>query len=148
MRFLSVAYMEQRFPAHMPKQGGAYNVFAPSNGNFGSGTVHRPSSTTDSSRIETAIDSVETWFVRQIPIFGRATPSLLPLDLKEALADIVFAKLFNIEGKTKDDMQRSIQARDLILAVAPSYDGATVEGGQIVLSEDAPLVGLAFGWDS
>lgn len=136
MKFLSVAYMERRYP-----------------GRFGSAVKPAyidsvgSSSPPPEDRLKMAIEEAETWLVAQIPVFGKAKPETLPEHLKAAIADIACDSMFDTQGKDAERENSNAQkGRELIMSAAPSYEGAKIVSGKIVLNPDAEMVPIQRTW--
>ena len=136
MKFLTVAYMQKRFP-----------------GRFGSAVKPAyidsvgSSSPPPEGRLKMAIEEAEAWLMAQIPVFGKAKPETLPEHLRCALADIACDSMFDTQGKDSERENSNAQkGRELILSAAPSYEGAKIVSGKIVMNPDAAMIPVQRGW--
>ena len=136
MKFLTLAYMQRRFP-----------------GRFGSAVKPAYIDSVGSSnpppegRLKMAIEEAEAWLVAQIPVFGKAKPETLPEHLRAALADIACDSMFDTQAKDADRENSNAQkGRELILSTAPSYEGAKIVSNKIALNPDAAMVPVQRGW--
>lgn len=136
MKFLTVAYMQKRFP-----------------GRFGSAVKPAyidsvgSSSPPPEERLKMAIEEAETWLVAQIPVFGKAKAETPPEHLKAAIADIACDSMFDTQGKDAERENSNAQkGRELILSAAPSYEGAKIVSNKIVVNPDAAMVAVQRNW--
>lgn len=154
MKLLSLDYLSRRFGNKLPKSGQvaqtATQIGTQADALRVPGLPAAPvASALDETKITEAADSVEAWFIRQIPVFAEAEAEQLPLDLKSALADICFDGLFGVDVKANEDRERAKQGKTMILSVAPSYAGARIDQatGEVIMNPDACLVNIQGAWN-